>query len=355
MPPTCEPLGPHNKLIFAPGLLVGHMLSSTDRISIGAKSPLTGGVKEANAGGRTGMHMATLGIKALIIEGAPAGKELWVLRLSLQGAAWEKATGLSGLSVYETAQRLVECYGEKVAISLIGLGGEMKMLSAGIQNLDKDKVPSRIAARGGLGAVMACKGLKAIVFDNAGGQKPPLLHPDDFKQAQKEFTAALLAHPQTALYRDYGTRAMPQMTQHFGALPTRNFSAGTFEQVDAISGETMRDLLLKRDGASATTHACMAGCSIRCSNVFGGEDGKSIVSPPEYETVGLIGSNLGIGDLDTIARLNWQAKLSLGAQLNMAGYDALGACIFAGFGYASAPQVIPALASLPKMTACRNT
>ncbi len=458
VPPSCQPLGPANKLIFAPGLLVGHMLSSTDRISIGAKSPLTGGVKEANAGGRTGLHMATLGIKALIVEDFPAGEALWLLRLSLQGAEWHPAEGLTGLGVYDSAKALVERFGEKNAISLIGPGGEMKMLSAGIQNLDKDKVPSRIAARGGLGAVMASKGLKAIVFDNAGGQKPRLLHPEDFKQAQKEYLAALAAHPQTALYRDYGTQAMPQMTQHFGALPTRNFSAGTFEQVESISGEFMRELLLKRGGASQTTHACMAGCSIRCSNVFGGEDGKSIVSPLEYETVGLMGSNLGIGDLDTIARLNWQAndlgldtielgaalgvaadsglfafgdgaaalklmdeiragsplgrllgagagmvgrvygnlrvpvvknqamsayepraikgtgvtfatspqgadhtcgltiranvnhldpagqaKLSLGAQLNMAGYDSLGACIFAGFGYASAPKVIPAL------------
>ncbi len=68
---TCDPLGPENKLIFAPGLLVGHMLSSTDRISMGGKSPLTGGIKEANAGGRTGLHMTHMGIHALIIEDQP--------------------------------------------------------------------------------------------------------------------------------------------------------------------------------------------------------------------------------------------------------------------------------------------
>ncbi|PKN90814.1 MAG: aldehyde ferredoxin oxidoreductase [Chloroflexi bacterium HGW-Chloroflexi-6] len=458
VPPTCEPLGPRNKLIFAPGLLVGHMISSTDRISIGGKSPLTGGIKEANAGGRTGMHMAMMGIKALIVEDFPLGKDLWVLHLSLEGAKWQKAEGLTGLGVYDSAKELVRRYGEKVAISLIGPGGEMKMLSAGIQNIDKDRIPSRIAARGGLGAVMASKGLKAIVFDNAGGQKPPIQNLEAFRRAQKDFTAALMNHPQTALYRDYGTQAMPQMTQGFGALPTRNFSQGTFEQVETISGEHMRDLLLKRGGESDPTHACMAGCTIRCSNVFGGEDGKSIVSPLEYETVGLMGSNLGIGDLDVIARLNWQAndlgldtielgaalgvaadsgvfafgdgdaalklmdeiragtplgrllgagaglvgkvygnervpvvknqamsayepraikgtgvtyattpqgadhtcgltirakvnhldplgqaKVSLPAQLNMAGYDTLGACIFAGFGFATAPTSIPEL------------
>ncbi len=315
--PTCEPLGPKNKLIFAPGLLVGHMLSSNDRISIGGKSPLTGGVKEANAGGTTGLQMTLLGIKALIIEDMPAELGFWVLHLSLEGAKWERAEGVVGLGVYASASKLVERYGlrrersaerEKVAMALIGPSGEQKLLAAGIQNLDKESIPSRIAARGGLGAVMGAKGLKAIIFDAKGGQKPSLANPEAYKTAQKEFTQALLAHPQTALYRDYGTQAMPQMTQGFGALPTRNFSSGTFEQVETISGEYMRDLLLKRDGESNTTHACMPGCAIRCSNVFGGEDGKTIVSPLEYETVGLMGSNLGIGSLDVIARLNWEAN-----------------------------------------------
>jgi aldehyde:ferredoxin oxidoreductase len=324
VPATCDPLGAENKLIFAPGLLVGHMLSSTDRISIGAKSPLTGGVKEANAGGRTGFHMATMGIKALIIEDAPAEEGLWVLHLSREGARWESAEELSGLGVYESARRLVERYGEKVAISLIGPGGEMKLAAAGIQNLDKDRVPSRIAARGGLGAVMASKGLKAIVFDNAGGQKPPIAHPEAFKVAQKDYTKALMEHPQTKTYHDYGTAAMAHMCDGFGGLPTRNFSSGHFEYVDDISGETLRDLILKYGGELDPSHACMAGCTIKCSNIFGGEDGKAIVSPLEYETIGLMGSNLGIHSLETIARLNWQVNdlgldsIEIGAALGVA-------------------------------------
>jgi aldehyde:ferredoxin oxidoreductase len=464
--PTCEPLGPLNKLIFTPGLLVGHMVSSTDRISVGAKSPLTRGIKEANAGGRTGLHMVTLGIKALIIEGWPDAGGLWILHLSGVGAKWERADdpalfagqSLASLGVYDAAKCLLERYGDKIAAAMIGPGGEMKLAAAGIQNLDKDRVPARIAARGGLGAVMASKGLKAIVFDNSGGQKPPIADPQAFKAAQKEFTTQLMAHPQTALYRDYGTQAMPHMSDGFGALPTRNFSSGHFEQVEKISGEYMRDTLLARGGDSEPTHACMAGCTIRCSNIFGGEDGKAIVSPLEYETVGLMGSNLGIDSLDTVARMNWQvndlgldsieigaalgvaaeaglmvwgdgsramelideirrgtplgrvlgngatltgkvfgieripavkgqamsayepraikgtgvtyattpqgadhtsgltirakvnhldpkgqAAVSLNAQLNMAGYDTLGACIFAGFGYAAAPASIPSL------------
>jgi aldehyde:ferredoxin oxidoreductase len=160
VPPACEPLGPGNRLVFSPGLLVGHMLSSCDRISIGGKSPLTRGIKEANAGGTTGLQMACMGIRALILEDqTPWARERqtdWrVLHLSLAGARFDPAGDLAGLGVFAAAERLRKRYGDQVAISLIGPGGEMRLASAGIQNLDKDRVPSRIAARGGLGAVMA--------------------------------------------------------------------------------------------------------------------------------------------------------------------------------------------------------
>lgn len=324
IPPTCDPLSLQNKLIFAPGLLVGHMISSCDRISIGAKSPLTHTVKEANAGGTTGLHLTNLGIKALILEESAGGSGLWVLHLSKDGARFESAADLAGLGVYQSAEILVERYGKKVAIALIGPGGEMGLAAAGIQNLDKDRVPSRIAARGGLGAVMGSKGLKAVVIDDQGGDKPSLAHPSAFNRAKKAFTKALLQHPQTIVYRDYGTSAMSAMCNAYGALPTRNFSSGQFEQVDDISGETMRQLILQRGGEGQTTHACMPGCSIQCSNIFPGEDGKGLVSPLEYETIGLMGSNLGIGSLDDIARLNWLVNdlgldsIEMGAALGVA-------------------------------------
>lgn len=308
VPPACSPLGPGNKLIFAPGLLVGHMLTSLDRISIGGKSPLTGGIKEANAGGTTGLQMACLGIHALIIEGSPAQEGWWVLYLSKDEARFDAAGDLAGLGVYAAAPKLVERYGAKVAVALIGPGGELKLSAAGIQNLDKEHIPSRIAARGGLGAVMGSKGLKAVVFDAAGCEKPPIASPEAFKLAQKDFTQAVFDHPQSATFRDYGTAANVAMINYLGALPTRNFSRGDFETAEAISGEHLRDLLLERGGDASTTHACMPGCTIRCSNNYAGEDGREIVSPLEYETIGLMGSNLGIGDLDAIARLNWQVN-----------------------------------------------
>jgi aldehyde:ferredoxin oxidoreductase len=304
----CDPLGAGNKLIFAPGLLVGHMLSSTDRISVGGKSPLTGGIKEANAGGRTGYHMTFMGIHALIIEDQPKEDGFWVLHLSLHGAKWECADDLAGLGVYATAPKLIEKFGDKVAIALIGPGGEMKLKAAGIQNIDKDKIPARIAARGGLGAVMGSKGLKAIVFDNVGGQKPPIVNPEAFKVAQKDYTKAVMEHPQSITYRDYGTAAIAPMCQTFAALPSRNFSRGTFEKIENIRGDALRAFTLERGKPSDPSHACMAGCTIKCSNVFGGEDGKIIVSPLEYETISLMGTNLEIDSLDSIGRLNWQVN-----------------------------------------------
>jgi aldehyde:ferredoxin oxidoreductase len=302
--PTCDPLGPYNKLIFAPGLLVGHMLSSCDRISIGAKSPLTGGIKEANAGGRTGLQLSYLGIKALIIEDQQDDKGMWLLHLSADGARFERADEFIGLGVYETAPPLLERYGNKVAIALIGPGGELRLNAAGIQNLDKDEVPSRIAARGGMGAVMGSKGLKAIIIDGSRGQKPPIADQQGFRQARKDYNKALMGHPQTTVYRDFGTAAMTKMCNAFGAIPTRNFSAGQFEGAENISGEMLSQTILARGGDCEVAHACMAGCTIQSSNIYGAEDGQAIVSPLEYETIGLMGSNLGIDDLDTIAHLN---------------------------------------------------
>jgi len=317
--------GDRKELVFAPGLLVGHRLSSLDRISIGGKSPLTGGIKEANAGGRTGYHLTQLGIKALIIEGRPEGDDWSIIHLSQAGVRFDDADEIIGKGVYQSAAQLTGLYGEDVAIALIGPGGELKLRAAGIQNIDMDKSPSRIAARGGMGAVMGSKGIKAIVIDVEGGQQPSIHNEKDFKEARKRFTTALVNHSQTTSYADYGTAAMANMCNGFGALPTRNFSEGTFEHVEKIGGEQLRNTLLERGGVANTTHACMAGCVIRCSNVFSDQSGEQvIVAPVEYETIGLMGSNLGIDNLDVIAQMNREANdlgldsIEIGAALGVA-------------------------------------
>jgi len=329
VPGGCDPLGRHNKLIWAPGLLGGQRLTSCDRISIGAKSPLTGGIKESNAGGTTAYALSCLGIHALILEGMPAQAGLWLLYLDGNGVRFERADDLQGLGAYATAKILIERFGSKVGISLIGPSGERGAHAAGILNLDKEGDPSRISARGGLGAVMGSKGVKAIVIDAANVERPAVADPGRYKQAKKAFMAALMAHPQIQAYADYGTAAMTAMSDGFGGIPTRNFSSGVFEEAEAIGGDRMRELLLARGGAANTTHACMPGCVIRCSNCFADAEGKKVVSPVEYETIGLLGSNLGIDDLDTVAQMN--------AALNDMGLDtieigaALGVAAEAGF------------------------
>jgi len=324
IPPECDSLGPHNKLIFAPGLLVGHRLSSCDRISVGGKSPLTGGVKESNAGGTTGLMLTHLGIKALLIEAAPDDALWHILLLDSRSGRFEPADDLAGEGVYQTAEKIRQRYGSGIGVALIGPGGQRQMLAAGIQNLDKDDEPSRINARGGLGALMGSKRLLAVVIDASSGEPPPLVDETLFKRAQKYFVDKLLEHPQTTVYSDYGTASMTMMCDGFGVLPTCNFSSGTFEGARAISGDALRDLLLERGGESKTTHACMTGCTIRCSNCFADASGKKIVSPLEYETIALLGSNLGIDDLDVIARLNWELNdlgldtIEIGAALGVA-------------------------------------
>lgn len=324
IPPMCDPLGPFNKLLFAPGLLVGHMLSSCDRISVGGKSPLTGGVKEANAGGTTGLKLVHLGIKALIIEGAPAGDNWLLLHLSQEGGRFEPADDVAGLGIEESSARLRERYGDKVGIALIGPAGEMMMASAGIQNLDKDGDPARIAARGGLGAVMGSKRLKAIVIDMPDYKAPPLADEALYKDAKKRYMKSLMSHPQTKVYSDYGTSAIATMCNSFGCLPVNNFSVGEFESIDKISGDNLRDTILERGGEGDTSHACMPGCVIRSSNCFADPEGKKITTPLEYETIGLVGSNLGIDSFDTIAKLNQEMNdlgvdtIEMGAALGVA-------------------------------------
>ena len=324
VPPECDPLGPSNTLIWAPGLLVGHRISSCDRISVGGKSPLTGGVKESNAGGTTGLMLTHLGIKALLVEGAPTDGSWQVLLLNSGGGRFEPADDLAGEGVYQTAENIRQRYGSGIGLALIGPGGQRQMLAAGIQNLDKDDEPSRINARGGLGAVMGSKGLLAIVIDGSGGAPAPLEDEALFKRAHNYFLEKLLEHPQTGVYADYGTASMTMMCDGFGALPTRNFSSGHFEGAEAIGGDALREILLERGGESQTTHACMPGCTIRCSNCYADASGKKIVSPIEYETIALLGSNLGIDDLDVIARLNWELNdlgldtIEIGAALGVA-------------------------------------
>ncbi|MBM4235982.1 MAG: aldehyde ferredoxin oxidoreductase [Firmicutes bacterium] len=303
--PGCEPLGLRNKLVFAPGLLGGSFLSSSSRLSVGGKSPLTGGIKEANAGGTAAGALSKLGIKALIIEGESPLDYFQYLYVDQEKIELRPAE-MAGQGVYSAAKLLFERYGDKASLILIGPGGERGYRAAGITNTDVQGRPSRFLGRGGLGAVMGVKGLKAIVIDPTGAEAIDYHDRKAFQELNKEMVKLLKENPVTGgVYPKYGTAAMATRTNAIHALPTRNFSAGSFECANRIDGEYLHYIITSRGGAGDTTHACMPGCVIKCSNIYPDAEGKELVAPLEYETIGLMGSNLSIGNLDDIARLNY--------------------------------------------------
>jgi aldehyde:ferredoxin oxidoreductase len=172
VPATCDPLGPENKLIIAPGLLSGTPLANTSRISIGGKSPLTGGIKESNAGGTIADVLGRLGITAIIIEGKAPDGDLSLLRIDRNGNAdLTSAVEFKGMRTYALTEKLLQRYGEKNAVLCIGPAGELQLLSASVQSSDVDGRPCRAAGRGGMGALMGAKGLKAVIVEQ-GGKKP---------------------------------------------------------------------------------------------------------------------------------------------------------------------------------------
>lgn len=304
--PTCNPLGPNNKLIVAPGLLGGTTVSCVNRISIGGKSPLTGTIKESNAGGVTGYKLARLGIKAIIFEGIPEEIKTQILYISDQKTELLPADDYKGLGVYETAEKLKYKFNSKIGMIINGFGGERLYKSAGIANADKDGVPSRYSGRGGLGAVMGSKGIKAVVIDDANSQGVDIENDELFKITRTAITQTILGNEAVAnSYTKLGTAGTVNLTNALGALPTRNFSNGIFEGANNINGDKLYELITTRKGEGNSSHACMPGCLIKCSNIFPDEQGKTIVSPLEYETIGLLGSNLGIDNLDIIGKFNY--------------------------------------------------
>lgn len=303
VPPTCHPLGKNNKLVFAPGLLGGTSAPISGRLSVGGKSPLTGGIKEANSGGQAAQRLARLGIKALVVEGLPQPGKLYKLKIDKNGAKLLTADDLKGLGNYETVDRLVKEFGDKPAFITIGPAGEMKLAAASVAVSDLEGRPTRHAGRGGLGTVMGSKGLKAIVVDDTGAERLPIANPEAFTAASRKFAKALSEHPVTSQgLPTYGTNVLAGIINEAGGYPTRNFSDGRFEGTEKISGEKQHDIILERGGK--IKHACHTGCVIQCSRIYHDKNGKYLTKGPEYETIWAHGANCGIDDLDAIAVLD---------------------------------------------------
>jgi aldehyde:ferredoxin oxidoreductase len=306
--PTCHPLGPNNKLVFAPGIITGTNAPTSGRVSVGAKSPLTGGIKESNAGTGWPQSVAKLGIKAIIVEGYPKDGGWWGLHITKDGATFFPADEYAGRSLYEVYPLLFERFGKKVDICSIGVAGEMKMAMAGVCFNDAHGRPSRYSGRGGLGAVMGSKGLKFIIVDPEGGPGVHIANPDLFEQGRKKMLEALRQHditkPKGGL-NTYGTAILVNILNEAGGYPTRNFREGRFEGAAATSGEAIFENNKKRLGKELYNHACHPGCVIQCSNTYYDEQGNEIVSCIEYESTWALGANCGIDNLDAIGKLIW--------------------------------------------------
>jgi aldehyde:ferredoxin oxidoreductase len=306
--PTCHPLGPNNKLVFAPGIITGTNAPTSGRISVGGKSPLTGGIKESNAGSAWPQLVARLGLKAIVVEGYPEDDGWWGLHVTKDGAEFFAADEYAGKSLNEIFPGLFERFGKKVGIATIGVAGEHKMAMGGICYNDIDNRPSRYSGRGGLGAVMGSKHLKFIVVDGEGAPGVEIADKDLFNQGRKKMLDALRTHDITKPgggLNSYGTAILVNIINEAGAFPTRNFRSGRFEGAAKISGEAMAEYCEKRGGVGTMGHPCHPGCVIQCSNVIPNPDGTELASCIEYETTWALGANCGIDDLDVIGKLTW--------------------------------------------------
>jgi aldehyde:ferredoxin oxidoreductase len=300
VPPTCHPLGPNNKLVFAPGLLSGTSASNSGRLSLGAKSPLTGGIKESNVGGTAAQMFARLGIKALILEGQPQGEAWYGLTISKDGVAIAEESELLGQGNFAVLDVLQQRMGRKHGVLCLGPSGEMRLTAANISVKDpSDKL--RSLGRGGLGAVMGSKRVKFIIIDDEGAAGIQVADAEKFKAASRQFTKALMDHPVSGQgLPTFGTNVLVNILNEAGGLPTRNFTYGQFDGHESICGETMHDTIVARGGKPR--HGCHAGCVIQCSQVYNDQDGKYLTSGFEYETIWGLGANCCIKDLDDIAK-----------------------------------------------------
>ena len=304
VPPNCDPLGPDNKLVMAPGLLGATAATTSGRTSFGGKSPLMGGCKEANVGGTLGHRLSRLGIKAVVMEGAPSDDVWRVLRIDSSGARLEPAPeDLIGKGTYETVERLLGDDERTTSVVCIGPAGEQQLGAASIAVNDPEGRPTRHAARGGLGALMGAKRLKAIVVDDGGAKNVEAADKQAYRELVLSFSKTTLEDPRTKNMNAYGTAGVLGYVNRdkIASLPTRNHHFGTFSGAENLSGQRVAELAPDRGGKMLP---CMAGCIIKCAILFNDEEGEHITTALEFETITLLGSNLEIDDLEAVAKMD---------------------------------------------------
>ncbi|MCX8032552.1 MAG: aldehyde ferredoxin oxidoreductase [Thermoleophilia bacterium] len=298
--PGVHPLSEENPFIVATGLLAGTSAPSSGRISVGGKSPLTGGVKEANAGGAAGHKLGRIGVRSIVVTGkAP---EWMILRVTAEGAYLEPAGDIVGLDNYAAAEKLRERFGPDVGLMIAGIAGERLHANSTVAVTDLEGRPARHAARGGVGAIMGSKRLKAIVIDDSGGSFRKAADPDGFREAVKAASEALRNDPLCQTVHRFGTPFFIQVEHDRGALVSLNHRAGSFEGVKGINADALVAWTEKHGGVLG--HRCLSGCVVGCSNVVHDSQGRYLTASFEFETLTMCGANLGISDLESVARID---------------------------------------------------
>jgi aldehyde:ferredoxin oxidoreductase len=297
--PSCDPLGPDNLLVMAPGVMSGTAAPTSGRISIGGKSPLTGGIKEANAGGEPGQDLMKLGYRAIVVKGKPADpNKRYGLEVTSEGARVVEADDTKGLWNYKLAETLSERYPDTASFISIGPAGELQLKGASVACTDEKKRPARHAARGGLGAVMGAKGLKYVSVDN---EKKPVRRPattKDFYALVKTYTKTYLDGPQ--MFKT-GTSSVVPVANMLNTFPYKNRTEGQSPDAATLDGARIVESFEERGGGM---HNCMTGCIVQCSNIVHDAEGNYKTSALEFETLTLLGANCAIASWEDVADLD---------------------------------------------------
>ena len=298
VPPKINPIDSKNKLIFANGLLGGTLAPCSGRISVGAKSPLTNGIKESNVGGRTPTLLSRQDIRAIILEDQAIEWSYLLCHDTKIEIILDKT--LLGMNNYALNLHFQKKYGDRIGIFSIGIAGERLYKAASIASTDMEGYPSRHAGRGGLGAVMGSKKLKAIVVLPSKTNSISYSNKDAFKSTAKEWGSTLYKSKRN--FSKFGTLIGLTFMNTMHGLPTQNFRRGAFKDVDNISAETIYDFIQTNNGKTGLP--CSPGCVIQCSNLVRDNNGKHLTSSLEYETVALNGSNLLISNIEHLSKID---------------------------------------------------
>jgi aldehyde:ferredoxin oxidoreductase len=301
--PECDPLGPDNVLVLAPGVLAGSAAPTSGRLSVGGKSPLTNGIKEANVGGNPGQDLMKLGYRGIVVKGQPADAESrHALEVTASGACLIAADEHKGKWNYALIEDLAKSYSKTASFVSIGPAGEMRLSGASVACTDaeQDRHPARHAGRGGLGAVMGSKGLKFISVDP---ERKPVRKPakKEFYGLGKKYSKTYLAGPAKEPFPKWGTSALVEEADQLYTFPYKNRVEGRSPDVHTLDGMRIVESFEERGGGM---HNCMTGCIVQCSNIVNDAEGNYKTSALEFETLTLLGSNCAIASWEDVADLD---------------------------------------------------